>query len=77
MFTKLLSLLIAGQGGGLAAATIVSGATTVSVMTTSPELQDTLAQITSPGKAEERKPADAGKPADRPGGRPSAVPGRP
>jgi hypothetical protein len=55
MLGKLLSLLVAGKGGGLAAATIVAGATTVSVMTTSPEVQDAvnaLSQITSPGMSQ-------------------------
>ncbi len=55
MLTKLLSLLVASKGGAVAAAAIVAGATTVSVMTTSPEVQDAvsaLSGIVSPGMSE-------------------------
>ena len=47
MLTKLLSLLAASKAGGIAAATIVAGATTVSVMTTSPEALDAVSQTVS------------------------------
>jgi hypothetical protein len=59
MLSKLLSLIVAGKGGAAAAAAIVAGATTVGVMTTSPEVQDTMnafsqtvSGIVSPGMSE-------------------------
>lgn len=56
MLTKLLSLLVASKAGALAAATIVAGATTVSVMTTSPEVQDAVSSlsgiVSSPGMSQ-------------------------
>jgi hypothetical protein len=45
MLFKLLSLLAAGKGGAVAAAAIVAGATTVSVVTTSPEVQSGLNEV--------------------------------
>src|SRR6266511_1117246 len=74
MLTKLLSLLVASKGGAVAAAAIVAGATTVSVMTTSPEVQDAvsaLSGIVSPGMSELAK---AGKVhGDCEGGQPVVV----
>ncbi len=45
MLSKLLSLLVAGKGGAVAAAIVVAGATTVGVVTTSPEVQDTVSNV--------------------------------
>ena len=45
MLSKLLSLLVAGKGGAVAAAAIVAGATTVSVMTTSTDFQDGMNNV--------------------------------
>ncbi len=59
MLSKLLSLLVAGKGGAVAAAVVVAGATTVGVMTSSTDLQDSLQSVVasvsgvvSPGMSE-------------------------
>ena len=47
MLSKLLSLLVAGKGGAIAAAAIVASATTVNVLTTSTDLQDGMNNVVS------------------------------
>jgi hypothetical protein len=69
MLFKLLSLLAAGKGGAVAAAAIVAGATTVSVVTTSPEVQSGLNEVVaavsgvlSPGMSQLKGELGCGQP---------------
>jgi hypothetical protein len=61
MLSKLLSMLVASKGGAVAAAAIVAGATTVSVATTTPEIQDAVnavSGIVAPGLSQSARAKD-------------------
>lgn len=72
MLSKLLSLLVAGKGGAVAAAAIVASATTVSVITTSTDVQTTVQDVVaavsgvvSPGLSERARSGDRDNDGDK------------